>query len=59
MIIELTEKEAETVLQFVDLGLKSQGIGANAAANMVIDKIRNARAKEDEKAANPVAAPES
>jgi len=54
MKLELTDKEAETILQFVDLGLKSQGMGAIGAANMVIQKIQMARQIEQNETATPV-----
>lgn len=51
MNIFLTDKEAEAILQFVDIGLKAQGISALGAANMVISKI-NAAKQAEQKAAN-------
>lgn len=51
MDISLNDKEAEAVLQFVDIGLKAQGMSAMGAANMVIAKI-NAAKQAEQKAAN-------
>ncbi len=46
MTINLTEKEAETILQFVDIGLKQEGMKAIGAANMIIQKIGAAQKAE-------------
>lgn len=51
MDISLNDKEAEAVLQFVDIGLKAQGMAAMGAANMIIHKINTAKQAE-QKAAN-------
>lgn len=56
MLIELNEKEAEAVLQFVDIGLKQAGMSAMGAANMVIAKInaaKQAASKASEKPQGP------
>lgn len=53
MTINLTDEEATTMLKFVDLGLKSEGIGALGAANMIIQKINHAKSQPV-----PVAVPE-
>jgi len=49
MTITLTDKEAETILQFVDIGLKQEGIKAIGAANMIIQKIAEAQKAEPPK----------
>lgn len=46
MKLELTDQETELILRFVDLGLKSQGVTALDAANVVIAKIKKAKAEE-------------
>lgn len=47
MTLELTDQEAEIILKFVDVGLKSNGIAAIEAANLVIAKIKHAKANEN------------
>lgn len=48
MTINLTDKEAETILQFVDIGLKQEGMKAIGAANMIIQKIAEAQKQQPE-----------
>lgn len=57
MTIILTDQEAEAVLQFVDIGLKREGLRALAATNAIVNKINAARiSKQNEKP--PVPAPD-
>lgn len=53
MKLELTDKEAEVIMQFVDIGLKQEGLKAIGAANMIIQKISEAQKVEKQQAETP------